>query len=193
MLPLLLLSSALAAVPGDDAPWEVLSTSPVKVECARVGGVPWCRSEGVVHAPIDAVSKALKDMRYNASAFSSIVAIDVLDESTIRVVLDYPSPLDDRDYVARYTYTEEGPVRVYSWVPAVHPGAPEVDGVVRLPRFEGSWRMEPREGSTWVRYTWQAEIQGSFPSWGYAQAWKKAGLEALKDLARTQKAKLTGE
>lgn len=193
MLPLLLLTSfALAAdLPGDDAPWETLGTSPVKVQCARVSGVPWCRSTGVVGAPIDQVYDALLNMAYNAALFDSVVTIEVVAEDTLHVVLDYPAPLDDRDYVARYTYRIEGENRVVRWVPVVSAAAPETSAAVRLPRFAGEWRLEPREGATWVRYTWHAEINGSFPTFGYNTAWKRSGFEALRDLARTQKATLS--
>jgi len=188
---LLLVVASHASVPGDEAPWEALSKSPVLVECAKVSGVPWCRSTALIQAPINDVVQSLKDMRSHAEIFQSIVRIDILDDTTIRVVLDYPSPLDDRDYVARYSHSQEGESEIFSWVPAVSALAPEEAGIVRLPRFEGNWRLEPRDGATWVRYTWQAEIAGSFPTFGYAQAWKRAGYEALKDLARTRGAKMT--
>lgn len=187
MLALAALVVASAAVPSN-ATWEVLSSSPVYIECAKVGATPWCRSEAIIEAPVDAVVGALRNMRYSADKFESVVAIDVLADDTLRIQLDYPEPLDDRDYVAKYTYRQEGPAHVYAWSPAAA-AAPEVDGVVRLPKFEGEWRLEARGDQTWVRYTWHAEIAGTFPTWAYSQAWKKAGHEALKDLARTQSAK----
>lgn len=188
---LLSLQLLAAQVPGDDASWQTLSSSPIHVECATVRSEPWCRSTGLISAPIDDVTRSLRDMRYNAGNFKSIVQIDVLDAETIRVVLDYPTPLDDRDYVARYSYIENAEARLFRWVSAVHPSAPEVPGIVRLPKFAGEWRLEVRGASTWVRYTWQAEIQGSFPAMGYSTAWKRAGYEALKDLAATRGASLT--
>ena len=50
---------------------------------------------------------------------------------------------------------------------------------------------KPAGSATKVRYTWEAEINGSFPEFGYETAWKRAGHEALKDLAQTQKAALS--
>lgn len=189
----LLLTAAFAAAPPDaGVSWETLSSSPVTVECATVAGAPWCRSFGTIAAPLDGVVGALRDMRYSADKFESVVQIDVLAEDTLRVVLDYPSPLDDRDYVARYSYTTEGTAHLFRWTPAPDAGAAVVDGVVRLPDFAGEWRLEPTaDGQTRVRYTWQAAIHGSFPSWAYSTAWKRAGYEALKDLAGTQGASLS--
>ena len=187
-------SSAPAdAAPGDEAAWSELSKSPVRVECTEVGGEPWCRSFGLVHAPIDQVSNALQNMRYNAGMFEAVVKIDVISDDVLHIVLDYPAPLDDRDYVARYTYAQQGDDHVFTWVPDSASQVPVAEGVVRLPNFAGEWRLTPRGDGTWVRYTWQGEINGSFPAFGYSQARKKAGHEALKDLANTQKAKLSSE
>ncbi len=188
---LLLTLTAAAAVPGDDATWEVLTKSPVKVECATVAGAPWCRSYGLIHAPIEQVDGALRNMSSSAELFDSVIKIDVLAADTLHIVLDYPAPLDDRDYVAHYSYDTDGDVRRFTWEPVVHAGAPETDEAIRLPSFAGEWYLKPAEGGTAVRYTWQAEINGSFPSFAYATAWKRAGFEALKDLANTQGATLS--
>ena len=179
------------ALPGDSAPWESLSSKPVMVECATVGDAPWCRSEGVIEAPVEQVVDALKNMRYNAGLFEAVLEIHVLSEDVLHVVLDYPAPLDDRDYVAKYAYSTEGDAHLFQWEPSSLAGAPGAAEAVRLPNFAGEWRLEARGAGTWVRYTWQAEINGKFPSFAYGQAWKKAGHEALKDLANTQKASLS--
>ena len=174
--------------------WEMLQDKPVPVACAQIDGKPWCRSEGIVHAPTLDVVEALKNMEKNAHKFASVVRIDVVPDKTaervLRVVLDYPSPLSDRDYVAEYKYRREGAAHVFSWVPA-NAKFPPAGDVVRLPNFAGEWRLKARGNQTWVRYTWQAEINGSFPSFGYKTAWKRAGQEALEDLAHTQNARLT--
>jgi hypothetical protein len=190
-LMILLPAAQASSLPGDEAPWAELADKPVPVACAEISGEPWCRSEGVISAPLEQVSQALQNMRYNADMFESVASISVLSDDLLHITLDYPSPLDDRDYVAKYTFSTDGDAHLFRWTPATDPGAPEVDGVVRLPNFAGEWRLEARGSGTWVRYTWQAEINGSFPSWGYSQARKKAGYEALKDLANTQKAELS--
>lgn len=188
---LLALSASAADVPGDEAGWNKLTSKPVPIECATISGKPWCRSQGLVHAPIAQVADALKNMRTNADLFESVLEINILSEDTVHIVLDYPSPLDDRDYVAKYTYSNEGDVERFTWVPVTHAGAPTNTGNVRLPNFAGEWRLQPMGDKTLVRYTWQAEINGSFPAFAYKTAWKKAGHEALKDLANTQKAELS--
>lgn len=189
---LLAASASAGTIPGDEFVWNRLTNKPVPVECATINSKPWCRSKGVVHAPIAQVADALKNMRSNAHLFESVLAINVLSEDTLHIVLDYPAPLDDRDYVAQYTYSSDGDAELFTWVPVHHAGAPTNTGAVRLPNFAGEWRLQPSGDHTLVQYTWQAEINGRFPSFAYNTAWKKAGHEALKDLAHTQKAALTG-
>lgn len=189
-LPLLsLLTAAPArALPGPDATWTVLSESGPRVECTEVGAEPWCRSIGTVPLPIDQVAATLEDMAAHQALFDSIVSITVLEPDTMHIILDYPALMSDRDYVARYSRVVEGEARMYRWVPVVHPKAPEVDGIVRLPHMAGEWRLDPAGSATKVTYTWEAEIAGSFPSALLNKARKIAGSEALKDIEKASTA-----
>ncbi len=188
---LLSLSALALARPGADATWDLLDSSPVRIECTEVSGQPWCRSVGVIAAPIDQVASAMEDMASQSDVFEAVSQIDVLGDDTYRVVLDFPGMFSDRDYVAHFTKRVEGEARIYAWEPVTHPKAPEVDGIVRLSRMAGEWRLEPAGTGTKATYLWQAELMGSFPSWALSTARKKAGNEALKDLAKTRDAKLT--
>jgi hypothetical protein len=184
--------SVALALPGPDVAFEQLTDHPVPVACARTApGGPWCRSVGIVEAPIERVADALEHMSENAALFENILSIQVLAPGTLHVVLDYPFYLSDRDYVAKYTRTVEGDVVRYRWVPMTHPGAPPADGVVRLPKFEGEWVLAPHPRGTQVTYLWQGEIGGSLPQSAYEKAWKTAGHAALKDLAHTRNAVLS--
>jgi hypothetical protein len=190
--PLLLVTNDAHALPGPDVVFAPLDDKPVPVECAASApGGPWCRSFGVIEAPVERVAAALEDMKGNAHLFESIVSIQVLAPDTMHVVMDYPAPFADRDYVAKYTRTVDGASRRYRWDPVVHAGAPVTDSPVRLPRFAGEWRLEPHPRGTKVTYLWHAEVAGSFPGWAYETAWRKAGYEALKDLANTRSAVLS--
>lgn len=179
------------AMPGPDAAWEVLDTSPVRIECTEVSGKPWCRSVGVIGAPVDQVATALEDMAGQSDVFEAVSQIDSLGDDTYRIVLDFPGMFSDRDYVAKFEKLVEGDARIYRWKPVTHPGAPETEDIVRLSRMEGEWRLEPAGDATRATYLWQAELMGSFPTWALPTARKKAGNEALKDLAKTRDAKLT--
>ncbi len=187
----LTLSAAAAAVPPADAAWAILQQTPVRVECVELPSGPWCRSNGIVAAPTATVVQSLKDMRSNGDKFESIVQIDVLAPDTLRVVLDFPPILSDRDYVARYSQrTEADGVEVFAWESVVHQKAPPVDGIVRLVDYAGEWRLKAAGERTAVTYIWQADLRGSVPSWVNGVARKKAGHEALKDLAKVNGATL---
>lgn len=182
MPTLLLLTTHAWALPGADATWTNLQAADPKIECTEVSGAPWCRSTGLVPLPIDQVANTLENMAKYQSLFASIVRIDVLAPDTMHVVLDYPWPLTDRDYVAKYTRGVSGEIRTYRWDPVVHPSAPETPEAVRLPKMAGEWRLEPVGNETRVTYTWQAEIAGSMPAGAYETARRKAGQEAIKDI-----------
>ena len=179
-----LLSSSALALPGADAQWKVLSKGDPHIECTEVSGEPWCRSTGMVPLPIASVAATLEDMPAHQHLFESIISIRVVAPDTMHITLDFPAPLSDRDYVAKYTRTTDGETRMYRWSSVAHPDAPEVDGVVRLPKMAGEWRLEPVGNQTRVTYTWEAEIAGSFPSFALNTARKKAGGEALKDIRK---------
>ena len=185
-----LLAWTALARPGADATWELMELATVRVECTTAGGEPWCRSVGIIEAKPEDVAASLENMAQQADIFEAVSEIRTLSPDTYHVTLDFPGMLSDRDYVAKFTKVTEGADRVYRWVPVTHPEAPEVAGVVRLSKMSGEWRLTPSGAHTQVTYLWQAELMGSFPEWALPVARKKAGNEALKDLANSRKAKL---
>ena len=184
-------ASALAAdPPGDEATWDEIRNDQVRVECTEVAGEPWCRSHGVVGASIESVANTLENMAAHQDKFEAVASIRELEPGVLHITLDYPGMLSDRDYVAKYTPSVVGEVRRYQWRAVTHASAPPVDGVVRLSRFGGAWELSPSGSHTKVTYTWHAELGGSFPKWAMGIARRRAGHEALKDLAAAHGAKL---
>ena len=182
MEPLLLLTLAL---PGPDATWDTLLKSPVHVECTEADGVPFCRSTAVFQAEPQALRNTLGAMADHVDKFESILEVQKLGDGDImHVVMDFPWPLADRDYVAKYTQTnsDDGGM-VLSWTAASHPDAPATDDRVRLADFTGSWTLTPKADSTEVVYLWHALYGGALPAQALNTARKKTGQEALKDLA----------
>jgi hypothetical protein len=177
------LSSALAAVPGEAAAWSVVRDDIVRVECTTVAGEPWCRSVGTISAGIDAVDQTLSQIERSYVRFDKLLSATKLDAATRHVTIDYPSILSDRDYVARYSRRLAQGQRVISWEAVEHPDAPVVNGVVRLTEFAGEWRLEAVGGHTRVWYVWHADPAGDFPDWALPQAFKNTGHEVLLDLA----------
>lgn len=175
-------ASAAWALPGAGTPWAVVQEAGPRVECAVVGGEPWCRAIGAIDQPIDRVAVVLEDMPRYKDRFPRILDMRMLDDDTLYVLLDYPAGLSDRDYVARYTRSTDAQARLWRWEPATHPDAPP-GAAVRLPQMAGEWRLDPIDpGHTRVTYTWQADLGGSFPNFLAARARAIAGTAALTDL-----------
>jgi hypothetical protein len=187
-----LVGTALA-LPGADAVWSVLAEGDPHIECTTVQNEPWCRSTGLVKLPVGQVADTLENLAKHQHLFESIVSIKQLEPDVMHITLDFPGPLSDRDYVARYTPSAEGTTRLYRWEPVPATQVPVVDGVVRLPEMAGEWRLEPVGDETRVTYTWHAEIAGSFPNALLSQARKKAGGEALKDIRKAASAAVSGK
>ena len=184
LIPLLI--SSAAALPGADATWTRMSRAKTLVECTEADGQPFCRSTAVFTGDTTLLIDTLANMKEHAHRFESIVEINALQDDIMHVVIDFPSPLSDRDYVARYTKqtTEDGST-VITWEPMTHPEAPASEDRVRLSRFAGSWTLTPvGEGQVRIQYLWQAEYGGSLPTWTLNTARKKTGAEAIKDLAK---------
>jgi hypothetical protein len=179
------LATPAFAIPDESTQWtDVLQSANPRIECATVGTEPWCRSIGLVALPIEKVAATLENMAAHQELFESIVSIRVLTPDTMHITLDYPFPLWDRDYVAKYTRSNDGGVWRYRWEAVTNAAAPPVKGVVRLPRMAGEWKLEPSGGQTQVTYLWQAEVTG-VPA---AAARKIAGNEAIKDITKASKA-----
>ena len=182
MEPLLLLTLAL---PGPEAAWDTLLKSPVHVECTEVSGEPFCRSTAVFASDPKELRNTLGSMADHVDKFESILEVQKLGAGDVmHVVMDFPWPLADRDYVAKYTQTDqEDGGMVLEWTAASHPDAPATDDRVRLENFQGSWTLTPKGETTEVVYLWHALYGGALPAQALNTARKKTGQEALKDLA----------
>lgn len=174
--------SAFAAVPPSTTTWAPLQSSPVKIECADYQGKPYCRSTGVIGAPVDVAAKTFEQLDLHVDKMGSIASVTRLESDVLHVVMDYPFPLDDRDYVARFVHTVDGTgTHVFAWTPITHASAPAADGIVRLSWLDGEWRFAPEGANTRVTYVWEADPGGSLPDVGTVR--KKAGTFAVSDMA----------
>lgn len=181
--------SALAGLPPSSATWTVLQQSPVLVECTTWNSQPWCRSTGVIGVPVATASGTFAELDKYVSKMGAINLVKRLEPDVLLVVMDYPFPLTDRDYVARFTHsTESDGTEVYAWVPVTHPAAPPTDETVRLTWIEGQWRFSPEGGNTRVTYVWQANPGGDLPD--VSAVYKKAGYLAVLDMANACSTKI---
>lgn len=186
---LFLATVAHAALPGPDAVWTSLQSSPVQIECTTVGDKPYCRSTGVISAPVDTAVATFAALDQHVDKMGAIGKVERLDEDVLHVVMDYPFPLSDRDYVARFTKrTEPDGTVVFGWTPIDHAGAPAEKGVIRLTWLDGEWRFAADGANTRVTYVWNADPGGSLPD--VKAVYKQAGTLAVQDIANACSAKV---
>lgn len=179
------------ALPPADASWEEIQDAPVHIRCTTVAGAPWCQASAQLDQPLATVKQALEARDRHADWFDNVSRMEELEPGLLWVRLDYPSPLQDRDYVARYEHHTEGEVEIYTWSPVSgDPRAPAGSTHVRLEDFAGEWRLSPSGSGTQVRYTWHASLGGAVPGWIERRARKVAGTSVLSELAAATGASL---
>jgi hypothetical protein len=184
------LPAASAAVPlSGSVTWSPLQDSPVRVSCTEVDAKPYCQSTGVIGAPVAEAAATFAKLDEHVDKMGAISRIDRLEADVLHIVMDYPFPLKDRDYVARFTRrTEADGSEVFSWVPVTHAKAPATSDAIRLTWLDGEWRFTPEGEHTRVTYVWEADPGGSLPDVGAVR--KQAGTLAIKDIANACGTKL---
>lgn len=169
--------------PPTEATWRVLVDGPVRVECATADGRPWCRSTALLAAPLAALRPVVDDIDGYPHLFRHIREVRPVDDDVRYVYVDYPAPLDDRDYLARFTRAEGAGWVRFAWQAVERADVPPVAGVVRLPKAAGSWELREVTGGTRVVYTWEAGIEGDVKDWVIARVRGFIGEEVLGSLA----------
>jgi hypothetical protein len=169
------------ALPPATAAWSPLQAAPVRIDCTEHQGQPYCRSTGVIGAPLADAVAVFEQLDRHVDKMGSIVSVRRLEPDILHVVMDYPWPIQDRDYVARFAHNvEPDGTHVFAWTPTTHPGAP-AGAHVRLDRLDGEWRFAADPAGTRVTYLWQADPGGGLPDVGAVR--KKAGQYAIDDMA----------
>jgi len=170
------------AIPPSTATWSDLSDAPVHIECTMDGTKPYCRSTGVIGTDVDTATSHFRDLDKYVDRMGAITAVTRLQPDVLHVVMDYPFPITDRDYVAKFTYRDDPDgSHVFAWSPVTDPQAPDDGSTVRLTWLDGEWRFQADGSNTRVTYVWEADPGGSLPDVGTVR--KKAGYLALHDIA----------
>jgi hypothetical protein len=187
----MLLSALAAAAPPTDAKWAPLQSSPVRIDCADVPGRPYCRSTAVIGVPLAVATRTFEELDRHQDKMGAITLVERLEADVLHVVMDYPFPLSDRDYVARFTRRAEsdGTV-VYAWTPIEHAAAPPLEGVVRLTWLDGEWRFAAEGSHTRLTYVWESDPGGNLPDVRAVRS--KAGFLAIQDMASACGANILG-
>lgn len=187
--PMLSLLFSAQALPPADTVWLPLSSSPVRIECAEK--LPYCRSSAVVNTDLATAVRTFSELDQHQDRMGAISKVERLEGDVLHVVMDYPFPLSDRDYVARFTRrTDPDGTEVFAWTPVEHPRAPVSPEIVRLTWSEGEWSFKAEGGNTRVGYLWQSNPGGGIPDVG--AVYKRAGFLAIQDIASACNAQIIG-
>lgn len=133
---------------------------------------------GQIEAPMAEVVATLLDLDGFGRWFPNTEEWEVLERTPDSALaygrLSLPWPVDDRDYVVRYSWspeTEPKPFRLLSEVaPSVGPAVPE--GVVRVEEMATEWEIAPLGTGTRVRYVYTGSPGGMLPDWVFEIGWE---------------------
>ncbi len=180
---LLLVISLAFGLPAQTSTWKPLQASPVKIDCTETAAGPYCRSTGVIGAPLETAVLTFEKLDQHVAQMGSISTIERLESDVLRIVMNYPYPIPDRDYVARFDHrVDPDGSHVFVWSPIQHARAPIDPDIVRLDRLDGEWRFKSEGDQTRVTYLWQADPGGRLPDANIFR--KKAGQYAIDDMAK---------
>lgn len=170
------------AVPVYGATWEtVFDEGGVTVQRRPYRDSPLMEMKGEVRvaSSLNALMALLKDADFNRHWVYRSGGARILSESGYRQayvygVVDAPWPLQDRDTVVRFDYSQELATReiiiTITNFPEYIPAEP---GLVRVPDFGGFWRLRPLPtGEVDVTYQVRGDPGGWVPVWiaNYAAA-----------------------
>ncbi|MDG2305571.1 MAG: hypothetical protein P8R42_13200 [Candidatus Binatia bacterium] len=132
---------------------------------------------GKIDAPLAAVRKTLLDLDGFGAWFPSTDEWRVLartqESATVHGRLGLPWPVDDRDYVARYSWADTEDRGFVLEAVAVVDAAPKpADGVVRVEEMHTTWNLEPLGTETAVRYVYAGSLGGRLPDWVARIGWE---------------------
>ena len=143
--------------------------------------LPWCRAVAILPHPIEKISAIVGNFNIYSDIFSRIITSKIIDSNQNIVYLKIDMPIfNDRDYIVKYSSFIDNEDTVYQWYSIKHKDTPEYDGIVRLGRAAGQWRLTPiNNNETKVSYTWNGELLGIFPSFYLTTAWETQGGEII--------------
>jgi len=197
MVEEMLILASLAFARWPDPPtsgWAPVQDSPLIACVPDAEGRPWCYAE--IDAPVtfSRVVAVIRDLDRYPDTFDHVDKVRRLDADTAWIHIDYPSPLTDRDYVARFAQVDDaavpGPAGAVGgfhirFRAAESEAAPPTDTAVRLPRVAGGYdAWDLGNGQTRIRYTWETEIGGDLPAWVSDRARTTHGTEVIDGIVK---------
>ena len=146
---------------------------------------PWCHASMEISYSMNSVLAVIKDVENYYKFFDSLSLSKQNTDDVVHIRIDMPLPFSDRDYTVVFDEVIDGNEILYSYKAVVSKDFPEMKNCVRLVNAQGEWYLyEMDNNKTYVRYTWNGQMLGDFPKWGYKQAWTRQGNEIISCLAK---------
>jgi len=162
--------------------WEILQDNKIWVGYTQTD-FTWCKSSSIFNYSIDEILEIVEDIENYYVIFDSIVSSSKNKDDVIHIMVDYPIPLSDRDYVVKFYKLLEDNTTIYRFHSDSSFNIPINDNYIRLNNAAGEWRLvNLKNGQTKVSYTWNGELKGMLPLWIYKRAWLKQGNEIMINL-----------
>lgn len=163
------------------ATWPALLEGTVVVHCGEWKASMWCQAEARLPADVDAVLALMADVEDLPALFPRMLSMERVAPEVLHQVIDYPFPYDDRDIVARFTWTHAPGHHTLRWSSVPTPAVRSVG--VRLTGAEGQFELQARDdGHTDLTYVWRGDLGPGVPAWVHPFAWKNQAREVVEGL-----------
>ena len=162
--------------------------------------LPAFRGVGVVDSNLFEILAVLDDNKRHTDWMANCIEDKVIKQVNEfdRIMYnrtDSPWPVSDRDVVLYATVSADVEKRevISSFKSTTHPSMPPVDGVVRMPRLKGYYKLQALdETHTRVTYQIDADVGGSLPDWLATRATRQLPVKTIATL-RKQTKKMAGK
>ncbi|HEY6879118.1 MAG TPA: START domain-containing protein [Polyangiales bacterium] len=187
----------MTSTPAEKGTWKQIDDDAgIKVWRLEIPGVemPGFRGEVEIAAPAERIVEVLKQVEHHTEWMKNCVEARIIkrfgdDHTIVYNRTDAPWPIWDRDTVLDSQYTYEAERITLSFKNTDPKLTPLPSKVVRMPRLQGSYVLTKLGPSkTRVRYTVEADIGGSVPTWLATRVAKEMPYETLNRL----RARVTG-
>ena len=183
LINLLFISTVVPSIPTIDYnAWVSLQKGDISIAYTEQD-YTWCFSMSAFTTKMEDLLNIIEDVENYYKTFDSIVESSRDKNDIVHIMVDYPMPLSDRDYVVKFDKILEPHEIIYRFHSAAPFIIPEDQNYIRLNNAAGEWRLKDmNNGQILVTYTWNGELKGSAPMWILRRAWIRQGNEIMINL-----------
>jgi hypothetical protein len=183
LINLLFLSIIFSSIPTVDYnQWIPLQKGDISVAYTEKE-YTWCFSMSTFSTNMEDLLKIIEDVENYDKIFDSIRKSTRDENDIVHIMVDYPMPLSDRDYVVKFYKILETHEIIYRFHSTINLNIPENKDYIRLNNAAGEWRLrDMNNGEILVTYTWNGELKGSAPMWILKRSWIRQGNEIMINL-----------